>query len=170
MAIRKLLSGDAAAFQSLRLRGLLECPEAFTSSHAEEIDTPLEVIAQRLTLKPDGAVFGSFLGPDLVGVIGVQREGRIKLSHKAFIWGMYVTAEHRLKGMGRSLVDQALQHAAMSLKAQVVHLGVNTHNAAAVALYKSMGFQIYGTERGFLMLDGISHDQHLMSRHVPSVA
>jgi ribosomal protein S18 acetylase RimI-like enzyme len=166
MAIRKLLPEDAAAFQSIRLRGLLECPEAFSSSYAEERDTPLQIIAQRLTSKPDGAVFGSFLGPDLVGVIGVERESRIKLSHKASIWGMYVAPEHRLKGMGRALVDQALQHAAHSLTVQLIQLGVNTHNAAAIALYESMGFLTYGTELGFLMLDGVSHDQHLMSRHV----
>jgi ribosomal protein S18 acetylase RimI-like enzyme len=170
MPIRQLFSEDAPAFQSLRLRGLLECPEAFTSSHAEEVDLPLDVIAQRLSPKPDGAVFGNFSGHNLVGLVGIYREARPKLLHKASIWGMYVAPEHRLKGIGRSLVAQAVEHASQNLGVRVVNLGVNTRNNAAVALYKSMGFQIYGTEPEFLVLDGVAHDQHLMRRHVHGVA
>jgi ribosomal protein S18 acetylase RimI-like enzyme len=170
MAIRQLVSEDASNFQSLRLRGLLECPEAFGSSHAEEVDLPLEFIAQRLSPKSDSAVFGSFSGQSLVGLIGIYREARPKLLHKASIWGMYVTPEHRHKGIGRSLVAQALQYASQGLGVRVVNLGVNTQNEAAIALYKAMGFEIYGTEQEFLMLDGVAHDQHLMRRHVHGVA
>jgi len=170
MAIRKLLSEDTSSFQSLRLRGLLECPEAFSSSHAKEVDTTLDVIAQSLSPRPDGAVFGNLLGQNLVGIIGAQREVRRKLSHKAFIWGMYAAPEHRLKGIGRSLVDQALRYASQDLGVEVVTLGVNAQNKAAVALYEAMGFQTYGTEPGFLVLDGVAHDQHLMSCHVHGAA
>ena len=170
MVIRQLVSEDASAFQALRLRALLECPEAFTSSHAEEVDIPLDVIAKRLAPKPEGAVFGSFDDQDLVGLIGIYREVRLKLLHKAFIWGMYVAPDHRLNGMGRALVDHALQYASRSLGARVVMLGVNTRNKAAIALYEAKGFRIYGTEADFLMLNGVAHDQHLMSRHVPDVA
>jgi ribosomal protein S18 acetylase RimI-like enzyme len=170
MAIRQLLSEDAATFQALRLRGLLECPEAFTSSHAEEVDLPLDVIAQRLSPRPDSAVFGNFSGLSLVGLIGIYREARPKLLHKAFIWGMYVAPEHRRKGVGRSLLAQAVQHASQSLGVRVLNLSVNTQNKAAVALYKAMGFQIYGTEPEFVVLDGVAYDQHLMRRHVHGVA
>lgn len=166
LAIRRLLPDDASEFLSLRLRGLLECPEAFSSSHAEEVDTDLGVIAQRLAPKADGAVFGQLAGSRLVGLIGVQREMRHKLMHKAFIWGMYVAPEHRRKGAGRALVATALRHATHEIGVRVVQLGVNTRNEAAIALYREMGFETYGTEREFLMLDGLPHDQHLMSYRV----
>jgi hypothetical protein len=31
---------------------------------------------------------------------------------------------------------------------------------------QAMGFRTYGTEKGFLMIDGVSHDEHFMARHV----
>src|SRR5690606_21458538 len=103
---------DARVFQAIRLRGLLEIPSAFSSSHSEEVDTPVAVIAQRLTPKSDGAVLGAFRGDTLTGVIGIQRESQKQLSHKAFIWGMFVAPEFRLNGIGRSLVSKALDIAA----------------------------------------------------------
>src|SRR5688572_12141138 len=163
MELRKLLSEDAAAFQTIRLRGLLECPSAFSSSHAEEVETPLETIAGRLKPKPDGAVFGFFVNTDLVGVIGVQREARVKLAHKAFIWGMYVVPSYRRCGVGRKLVSEAMEYASKELRVLSLNLGVNTTNGPALALYEAMGFRTYGTERGFLRVDGILHDEYLMT-------
>jgi ribosomal protein S18 acetylase RimI-like enzyme len=166
MAVRKLLPVDAPAFQALRLRGLLECPEAFSSSHAEEAATPLEVISGRLAPRPDGAIFGYFVNAALTGMVGVGRESQQKLSHKAFVWGMYVAPEHRRNGAGRSLLEQALKYALQDLGVRTVNLGVNTRNRPAIALYEAMGFATYGTEPGFLMIDGVLHDEHLMSCHV----
>ena len=165
--VRLLVPDDAAAFQALRLRGLLECPEAFTSSHAEEVDTPLPIISQRLAALPDSAIFGYLADGELQGVIGIVRERRRKLGHKAGIWGMYVAPENRLQGIGRQLMGRALLYA-RDLEVRTVNLGVNTRNMAAIALYEAMGFKTYGTERGFLMVDGMLHDEHLMSFDVAS--
>lgn len=163
MGVRRLLPEDAGAFQALRLRALLECPSAFSASHAEEVDTSLEIIAQRLAPKPEGAVFGGFIGPDLAGIIGIEREAQTKLAHKAYIWGMYVAQAHRRSGAGRELMLAALQYASADLGVLSVNLGVNTTNTAAIRLYESVGFSVYGTERGFLRIDGVLHDEHLMS-------
>lgn len=162
--IRRLRPDDARLFQAIRLRGLLEVPSAFTSSHAEEVSTPLSVIAERLAPKPDRAVLGAFEGDQLAGVLGIQREAKRQVAHKAFLWGMYVAPEFRHRQIGRSLVARALDIAKDELGVRSVNLGVNTRNAAAVALYESMGFQTYGTEIGFLMIDGVLHDEHLMTR------
>jgi ribosomal protein S18 acetylase RimI-like enzyme len=167
MTIRQLGSEDAAAFQALRLAALQECPEAFTSSHAEEVDTPQEVVARRLSANPDGAVFGEIANGRLVGIVGIQRETRRKVAHKAFIWGMYVAPDHRNNGTGRALLARALAHAAGGLGTRVVQLGVNARNEAAVALYRAGGFEIYGTESEFMIVDGVAQDQYLMSRRVP---
>lgn len=164
--VRQLGPADAAQFQALRLRGLLECPTAFASSHAEEADTPLHEVAERLAPRADGAVFGAFAGPVLGGVIGLQRERQRKLAHKAFLWGMYVAPASRRHGAGRALVAYALAYAARELGVRQVNLGVNVRNEPAIALYQSLGFRTYGTERGFLLLDGELHDEYHMVRHV----
>jgi GNAT superfamily N-acetyltransferase len=104
MLIRTLTPEDAAAFQTLRLRGLKECPEAFASSYEEEAGTPLEEIERHLKPKTDSAIVGAFREGELVGLTGVQREGMAKLAHKAFIWGVYVAPEARGNGVGSKIV------------------------------------------------------------------
>jgi RimJ/RimL family protein N-acetyltransferase len=157
--IRALLLSDAAAFQSLRLRGLAECPTAFASSYEEECERPLAVVAERLAAAPDRVVFGAFGGTELVGVIGLMREGHRKLAHKGLIWGMYVAPEARRQGIGRQLVDAALTHAFANLGARQVNLGVNAANAPAIALYRATGFEPFGLERGFMIVDGVTQDE-----------
>ncbi|MBL8520868.1 MAG: GNAT family N-acetyltransferase [Betaproteobacteria bacterium] len=168
MTVRRLLPSDAEQFQSVRLCGLQECPSAFASSHEEEVGTPLEVVAQRLAHKPDGAIFGWFAGPALRGVVGVQREGMSKLAHKAYIWGMYVAPDARRSGVGQELLVHALAYARDELGVRQVNLGVNTQNAAAISLYRRVGFEVYGTEREFLLVDGVLHDEHHMVCQVRS--
>ena len=170
MQIRALAPSDASAYQSLRLRGLQECPEAFASSYEEEVSTPLTEIERRLLPKIDSAIFGAFHEEIPIAVVGLQRENMVKLAHKAFIWGMYVAPEARTRGVGTQILSHALRHAANVLGTRQVNLGVNTKNVAAVALYKKLGFMQYGLERGFLLVGGEFHDEYHMVCHVPSAA
>jgi ribosomal protein S18 acetylase RimI-like enzyme len=172
MLVRLLTPDDAAAFQALRLAGLLECPGAFASSHQEEASTPMDVVAARLAVQPGRACFGAFddtmWGPALVGVVGLQREGMLKMQHKAFIWGLYVAPAHRAAGVGRQLVGQALAYAAQPMGVRQVLLGVNAHNTNALALYEALGFVAFGREPGFMVLDGQLHDEVHMVRVLAS--
>jgi RimJ/RimL family protein N-acetyltransferase len=164
MEIRVLLADDAAAFQELRLLALRECPTAFSSSYEEECDIPLTRVAERVAAAPDRAVFGAFDDGRLVGALGLLRERHRKLSHKALVWGVYVAPAFRKRGVGRRLLRAALDHAAAMSGLRQVSLGVNANNSASIALYKSLGFEPYGVEKGFMMVDGILHDEIHMSR------
>lgn len=165
---RRLGPDDAAAFQALRLRGLLECPAAFASSHADEAALPLEDVAKRLEPTPASAVFfGAFDGAVLAGVVGLVRERDRKLAHKGFVWGMYVAPEARRHGTGAALLAHALGHAADAWQLRQVNLGVNAANAAALALYRRLGFERYGVERDFLCVDGVFHDEVQMAWRAP---
>lgn len=172
MTVRALGPDDAAAFRALRLRGLGEAPTAFASSLEEEVSTPIEQIAQRLQARADRAIFGAFGPVGLCGVLGVQREAMRKLQHKGFIWGLYVVPEARREGHGLRLMQAALAHAWAALQVRQVNLGVHALNEGAVRLYRRCGFEIYGTERGSLVVDGVLQDEHHMvcvrSRAVPS--
>ena len=159
MQIRILGPDDATVFQALRLQGLLEWPSAFASSHAEEVDTPIADIATRLIARDDGAKFGAFEGEQLVGIAGLQRETMAKLAHKAYIWGVYVAPDARKHGVGRLLLERVLSHARDVLQVRQVNLGANSSNVAAIALYRSLGFEQFGLERNFMLLDGKLHDE-----------
>jgi ribosomal protein S18 acetylase RimI-like enzyme len=158
-AVRELDPPDARAFQSLRLQGLRECPTAFASSYEEECDLALSVVADRLGPQDGRATFGAFRGAELVGLVGIVREEHRKLAHKAFIWGMYVAPASRRHGVARRLVAKALSVAQSGLRVRQVSLGVNAGNAAALALYESMGFMAYGREPCFMLVDGVPQDE-----------
>lgn len=166
MEVRILGSSDAAAFKTLRLAALRECPTAFSSSYEEERDIPLEQTGERLNPNRDAAVFGAFSGDNLVGTVGIYRENARKLAHKAVIWGVYVAPAFRGRGVARALLQRVLAHAAAMPNLLQVTLGVNTENAAAIGLYRSEGFEPFGVERGFMLVDGVLYDEIHMARRV----
>jgi RimJ/RimL family protein N-acetyltransferase len=166
MEIRVLQSNDAAAFQELRLTALRDCPTDFSSSYEEECDIPLPRVADRLAPGPDRAIFGAFDEGRLVGTVGLQREQPRKLAHKAMIWGVYVRPAFRRHGVGRRLLEYALAHAASMPGLRQILLSANAANPASTALYKSVGFEPFGVERDFLLVDGALHDEIHMSRRV----
>jgi ribosomal protein S18 acetylase RimI-like enzyme len=167
MQIRCLEASDASAFQALRLQALRECPSSFASSYEEECDVPISTVAERLAPTPTNVVFGAFQESALVGTVGLARERHRKLAHKAIIWGVYVAPASRKLGLGRQLMDQALRHAA-SIGVRQVILGVNSANTAATRLYQSLGFQDFGLERGFMLIDGQLYDEIHMVRVLDS--
>ena len=166
MQVRELGPDDARVFQALRLAALRECPSAFASSYEEEHEISIAVVAERLVAKADRCVLGAWLGSDLVGMLGLKREEMRKLAHKAYIWGMYVAPRARRRGVGRELIAQALSRAASMTGVRQITLGVNAANAEAIALYEAAGFTSFGIERGFMLLDGVLHDEVMMVRNI----
>jgi ribosomal protein S18 acetylase RimI-like enzyme len=57
----------------------------------------------------------------------------------AFLTEIFVRADRRKKGAGRALLDELLR-VAREAGAGAIHLGVYPTNAAALALYRSLGF------------------------------
>lgn len=158
MLIRRLVPSDAAAFQALRLAALRDCPSAFSSSYEEECDTPLAVIEARLAPDSGRDLFGAFDGAALGGIVGVGREQGRKLRHKASIRAMYVVPGLRGEGAGRQLFEHALAFAAAMDGVRQVTLSVTADNTAALALYASRGFEVYGREPDAMFIDGIFFD------------
>lgn len=162
MKVRPLTEADAAAFQALRLEGLQDTPTAFSSSYEEEVDRPLDVVAERLAPTDDRVVFGAFEGDALQGVLGLLRMHHLKERHKAVIWGMYVTPAARGHGLARTLMDTALARARAMPGLRQVLLGVEAGNRSALALYATCGFRPYGTEPKALVVDGVARDELFM--------
>ena len=159
MEIRHLTPADAAAFQVLRLTALRKEATSFGSSYEEEKDFPASTIEGRLAVKPDRGSFGAFEYDALVGIVVLGREDKIKRAHKAWIWSMYVAPRSRGKGIGRALLLEALTLARSVPEIQQVNLGVNARNAAAIRLYESVGFKVFGREPGALFISGVLYDE-----------
>lgn len=158
MNVRKLGPDDAAAFQALRLQALREDPIAFASSYEEERDTPLGTVAERLVPTGDRAIVGAFDGPELVGLAAWHREEMKKLQHKGFVWGVFVKHTHRGQGLARRLLEAVIALARRADGILLLNLTAYADNKAAIALYESMGFVVYGREPAAICVDGLLHD------------
>ncbi|MGJ7529632.1 GNAT family N-acetyltransferase [Variovorax sp. GB1P17] len=159
MHIRRLTLQDAPPFRALRLAALRDEPTSFGASYEEEAAFSPEVTVARLAEHPDQGVFGAFDGATLVGIVTLRRESASKLRHKGMIFGMYVAPEARGKGVGRSLLSQALVLAQLVPDLLQVNLCVNASNAAAIALYESLGFETFGREPGALRIGDVLHEE-----------
>jgi ribosomal protein S18 acetylase RimI-like enzyme len=159
MHIRRLIPSDASAFQAFRLAALQEAPSAFGSSYEEEKNFTASIIEGRLAIKPDRGPFGAFDGEKLIGLVALGRENMSKLSHKALVWGMYVTPEFRGKSVARALLTEVLALARSVPEITQVNLAVNAKNKVAIGLYESAGFKTFGREPNALCIDGEFHDE-----------
>jgi len=162
MEIRQLSAEDAAVYQALRLFGLEESPSAFGASYSEEVDRPLEVVADRLRDERNYVV-GAFAGDGrLVGIATLRREEREKLRHKAHVFGMFVLPQQRGQGAGRALLERLIERA-REWGVRQLDLGVTASNEAAVGLYQSCGFERYGLERDAFKVGGEFYDVAYMA-------
>jgi ribosomal protein S18 acetylase RimI-like enzyme len=162
MTIRRLAASDAESYQVLRLQALRESPNSFSSSYEEERETPPAAMAKFLT---DHVVLGAFAGGDLVGIIGVGRESMRNTRHKGFIRAMYVAPAQRGRGIAKRLMSEALAILQSLDGVRQVTLAVTAGNSAALALYESMGFVLFGREPDALLIDGVFYeDIHMVRR------
>ena len=105
-------------------------------------------------------------GGEIVGYVAVGRATRLESNrHVADIRGLAVAPDHQGRGLGRALVEAALD-AARERGARKVTLRVLGPNTAARALYESCGFVVEGVRRHEFLLDGRYVDDVLMARQI----
>ncbi len=107
---------------------------------------------------------GAYIGDELAGVVSFSRDGdeREKLRHKGTLFRMYVSADHRGKGIGKILVDELLRRVRNNSNIEQVNLTVIANNNAAKSLYQKFGFETFGVEINAIKWKGKYFDEEQM--------
>lgn len=166
--IRALTADDVEAYWQCRLGALEHDPEAFSSSVEDHLKLSRDEIRRRLTADPaNNFVFGVFVNCELQGTAGFVRETQPKMRHKGRIWGVYLKAEMRGRGIGRGMMESLLERAAKIDGLEQIVLSVAATQAAAIALYRSLGFMPFGCESRALKVGDRYIDEEYMTLYLP---
>ena len=157
--IRRLDPADAGDYRAIRLAALQGDAAAFGSTYAAEVGRSLSEFAQRLETP---TVHGAYADGRIIGMAGFKPYEGARDRHKGFVWGTYVRPEERRRGAARALMEAVLEAASGAV--EQLTLAVVSDNTAAVALYRGLGFQVYGTEPRALKSDEGYADEILMAR------
>jgi ribosomal protein S18 acetylase RimI-like enzyme len=160
--IRPLTESDLPEYAALRREALLDAPLAFAASPDDDFAANVDALRESMRKAPDWVIFGAF-EERLAGSVGLIRDKHLKAAHKMHLWGMYVTPSHRGRGLGRQLLDAAIEHARAVEGIDWIFLGVTTAAPAARRLYERAGFEIWGTEPDALREGGTSVVEHRLA-------
>ncbi|GGD67525.1 GNAT family N-acetyltransferase [Paenibacillus nasutitermitis] len=162
MEIRLLNREDAHRYRELRLKSLMENPEAYLTTYEIESAKPIEQVQQNLLPTDSRFTLGAFIVNELVGIVTFVRESNPKTLHKGNIYAMYVSPECRGKGTGKALIRRLIKRAAHLGGLEQINLSVISTNTGAIRLYERSGFTGYGTERNALKSGDHYWDEELM--------
>lgn len=163
LTVRELEARDAPAYKALRDHALAHFEESFTSDAPTEARRTAQSYAGRLGEDPAGSfTLGAFRGDRLVGAVTCERDARTKVRHTGHVTGMMVHADEQQRGVGKALLDAAIERASADAELHQLTLNVTAGNAHAQRLYERAGFVRYGTLPRAIRVNGRFLDKHHM--------
>ncbi len=164
MNIRKLTIDDLDDYKNIRLELLTNHPENFGSDALEEAAFEEQMWTKRIINKNVDS-YGAFYEEEIVGLAVCVKNPRRKMKHFAHISSIYVKPSMRGHKIARNIIGEIINNCINS-GLEFVRLSVVTTNEPAINLYKSMGFEAYGTEKKSINLNGRYYDLLLLQKEL----
>ncbi|MCF8210929.1 MAG: GNAT family N-acetyltransferase [Rhodoferax sp.] len=147
MQIELLKASDAPQYRIMMLEAYTLAADAYTSTAEERAAEPESFWVNRIAgARGLSAAFGAIVGQDLVGTVALEFATKPKTRHKGAVIGMYVRPHARGAGTGKLLLAAAVAHARAMPGLHLLNLTVTEGNEPALKLYRSFGFEVFGTE------------------------
>ena len=161
--IRAIREADAGAYMALLLQVDAETPNMKYEAGER---APTEVFMRSRIAEILGAdnrmIFVAESDDSLVGFLGAYGKQPRRVRHCVSIV-VGVLRSHWRQGIAAQLFEE-LDAWARAGPVHRLELTVQVHNETAVRLYRRMGFEIEGTLRDSVRLDGVSVDQYTMAK------
>jgi len=140
--VRPIRPGEGALLRAVRLAALEANPGAFLETRDEVAADAGDVWGARAaasTGEGDQLVLLALDDGAPVGMAGIAREIGQRRRHRATLWGVWLDPAHRGRGVGRRLVQGALDWAA-ERDVRAVYLEVVENEDPSWSLYGRLGF------------------------------
>ncbi len=163
LAVRHVTEADAALWLALARR--IDDETRFMIYEPGERKTTVEEQAARfraMQAAGNQTMLLAEVNGEPVGYLGAMGGGLNRVRHKVLIF-IGIRAGFQGQGIGTALFRE-MEVWARSWGAHRLELTVMPHNAAGLALYRKMGFEIEGTLRHALRVDGVYVDEITMAK------
>jgi len=150
---------DWKDYKALRLEGLKNYPTSFGGSYEDNLAYSDADWQARLE---KGQLTFAKAEDELVGTVGFHDYRGEKTVHLYSVYGVYVKPEFQQSGVGTELLNSVLERIKSEPQAHKVKCCVNSQNEAAINLYKKVGFEVVGTQKDELLVNGEFHDELMM--------
>ena len=140
MEVRRIRANEWQALRDVRLRALLDTPDAYGSTYEEESSDPDHKWRDWAVSGADGGSGFTAVATGETGWVGLA----VGMPHRAFpgelgLFAMWVDPVWRGRGLGRRLVDDVVAWA-VAQRFPTIRLLVTTTNGPAFRLYERCGF------------------------------
>ena len=103
-------------------------------------------------------------GERLEAMLGFKRNQGVKHQHRSEIWGVYVSAAYRRKGIAQALFEECFSRARKMEGLKKILLGAYHINTGSIKLYERLGFEEYAREPARMIWQGQELDEVYMHK------
>jgi RimJ/RimL family protein N-acetyltransferase len=117
---------------------------------------------QSFTAEGNSTIFLAEADSGLAGYLIAKGSNAARNKHSAYLV-IGIKEDHRGNGVGTKLFEELFRWG-KEIQLHRLELTVMTENKAGIALYKKMGFEIEGTKKDSLVVDGQYKDEYHMAK------